>query len=1265
MRPHSHSKTRFGGRFLLSVVVLLFILFCLQSVNAAVIAPPTAVSPTCSIDGFGNGVVSEAVRISAYLLGIEEFVANAVRMLNTAENTDTLRKGPTPDDLTSVLLSNGTMVVHFDKKPNRLVEVAWSEWGDRTIDLDCIYDLVVANNGQAAQSFVAAGFTHGCVKEQPDSLTELCLLPPFNETCPTPSDAVSSPTSRTEYPNGGSCPSFCLDPMRFRNSFRQWFSDFGSTFTLFGPSMDKLYPDVVLNLVTASGVWIGHRPDMRRLNTTLGEIGIALLGDLVPFSTHPPDSLSIPKANPERRTVWGKPHGSFIANGRIGSIIDIITPVYVDDYFVGALSAAIDSTETVKFLDGVVLPENAFSFVVEVDSARIVAAPFESYDRIFCPNVFCDPETQTFNESRLDRSTEFTLLPSLFDANPLVRSLWNTTLYQHVKTQTSGTLRYVFNRNENDTTQAHPSEVIVAWARIDFGSAEEWVLVHVVEAERIDEAAVWSLSSSLATVEKGTSGSASFVVSNRGSDAVTWTTDSSSLRSGISVSPAYGTLLAGEDRVVTVEYTSLWSETSNGSGTLLRLVPDPLEGSSSCFEVLSFSLSVTEHSDASTSLTKAELLWATITPTVLLLLTCLGGLVFFRIQTADADAKRSRALLEQEQDFVAFTFHELRTPLSGAAGFLEYALQTVGELVKADSTRQGGHTQHGDEDTKLEADREHVKEMTSQENVNEVSVLSSSNDDWMGQVVYSSEQSNTSNEVPPSLLEQAHGDLIRAHHCYNHTLDILNHVLDMAKLARNQLSLDKVPFDIRETCFMACVMQNVGNPNVGLGIFVDEDIPAVIGDSKRLKQVCLNLLSNALTCTHFGYVILQCEVVTKDIRLHLNQGTAEPTCSTTTGGCDCGGDGDDSGSVAHDRECGTSNDCGSITLRFSVYDTGVGIPVDMQEIIFSQYECLDRKVGTGLGLSVCSKLVELMGGVVRVKSPSPIPEELVQYARPINEPTVLHSRGHGPGSCFWFEVSFPLAEDNLSSPSKSDSNQIKTILLYSEDRTPTMDQPSLNTENAEEKSGNVDMPEAKTDTCYDEDTGPASPISTSTLDRLSQGVSCGKYTHTKASAHQIELLTLPEAALSDDFATITHKWQVLVVDDVKLNRQLLRRRFEHVEPFKSAQWKVREAVNGENALELMDKFHFNLVTMDENMSLTGGVLTGTQTVKEYRSRERSRTAAGKQLSVIIAVSGNVAARDRTRYLKVGMDAVWRKPLPSGDHMVTDIMSCIQKQSVDY
>ena len=1214
-------------------ISLLLLILCLEAAwtQGAIFAPPINSGPSCSIDGFRNRVVSEALRLSAYFLGVEEYVTNTVDTLVTSEVSGHLGKGPTLGELDSVSFKNGTETIYYDTSSNRLVDVLWKEWGNRAVDLECIHDLVVANNGQAGTRFAFAALTHGCVKEQPDTLTELCALSPYNKTCPTPLDAVSSPTRRSDYPKGGECPSFCLDPMRFQNSFRQWFSDFSSTFSVFVPAFSKLYPGTLLTLQTPGNVILSHRPNFNGLNTSFAEVVISLAGERTTYLYGPASSLAISKANPDHLNVWNKPHGIFSSNGRVGSIMDIISSVYVNDIYVGSLSASVSSEEYVQLLEGVVLPESGFNFVVEVESATIVAASQASYDHIFCPSLLCDPDTQTFNGSRFDRSTEFSILPTLHAAAPSITSLWNTTLSKEIS-QPNGVLRYV--HIGSGTLDDLSKELIVSWASIDFGSSESWVLVHVVEAKHVDEAAVWHLSDSLAAVEEGSSGSLSFSVSNHGAEDVVWMIDSDAPKGSVTTSPSSGTLRSGEERMISVVYSSEWSK-APGSEAVLRLVPNPLTGSSSCFEVLSFSLTVRERNGGGSSgLTKSELLWITITPAMLLLITCMGGLVFFRIQNSDAEAKRSRALLEQEQDFVAFTFHELRTPLSGAVGFLEYALQAVGDLVKTQVSTASPKSSSDDEpsetcETTVKCENGGRSDATNASNTatNDcVALRGPSNPKEKG-------------AEPPSLLQQAHMDLIRANQCYTHTLDILNHVLDMAKLARNELTLGEEPIDIRETCFMACVMQNVGNPNVGLGVLVEESIPAVKGDTKRLKQVCLNLLANALTCTHFGYVILQCEVIKRDVRFPVaNCSNEAPRNKNSSDG-------------------GSS----TVSLRFSVYDTGVGVPLGMQSKIFSQYECLDRKVGTGLGLSVCSKLVKLMGGSIHVRSPSPVPEALAKHARPVNEISDRHSRGHGPGSCFYFEVTLPVAEKHLSR-----TNTTSSILKLQPNRSSHnlglfLDCPRL----SEEEKGEVVDEESSQRATPDQRSRPyGASLSISPSSRLHP---LAHTSHTSESRlKNVEVLSLPEAALVSDFATLTQKWQVLIVDDVKLNRQLLRRRFERVEPFKSAQWECQEAVNGENALEMMANVDFDLVTMDENMSLTNGILTGTETVKEFRSRERLDIQVNKSKSqkcVIVAVSGNIAASDKIRYLEAGMDVVWGKPLPKAKQMVCDIVSCVHQRAV--
>src|SRR6185369_10917493 len=114
------------------------------------------------------------------------------------------------------------------------------------------------------------------------------------------------------------------------------------------------------------------------------------------------------------------------------------------------------------------------------------------------------------------------------------------------------------------------------------------------------------------------------------------------------------------------------------------------------------------------------------------------------------------------------------------------------------------------------------------------------------------------------------------------------------------------------------------------------DVPdALIGDPNRLRQVLLNLVGNAVKFTDEGEVEVRVEVLGDD----------PPTLSSAE----------------------------SVGLRFTVRDTGIGIPPDQQERIFRAFEQEDTSTtrkygGTGLGLTIAARLVALMGGTVSVES---------------------------------------------------------------------------------------------------------------------------------------------------------------------------------------------------------------------------------------------------------------------------------------------------------
>jgi signal transduction histidine kinase/CheY-like chemotaxis protein len=158
---------------------------------------------------------------------------------------------------------------------------------------------------------------------------------------------------------------------------------------------------------------------------------------------------------------------------------------------------------------------------------------------------------------------------------------------------------------------------------------------------------------------------------------------------------------------------------------------------------------------------------------------------------------------------------------------------------------------------------------------------------------------------------------------------ILNDILDFSKIEAGRLDLNLIPFSLRQ-CLDEAINTLRGPSQIkGLHLHcqVSPDVPAwVVGDSDRLRQILLNLLSNAIKFTEVG-----------SVRLEIS---CEP------------GDG---------------------LLHFAVIDTGVGIPLDKQRLIFEPFRQADgsntRKYGgTGLGLTICSHLAELMGGRIWVES---------------------------------------------------------------------------------------------------------------------------------------------------------------------------------------------------------------------------------------------------------------------------------------------------------
>jgi signal transduction histidine kinase/DNA-binding response OmpR family regulator len=163
-------------------------------------------------------------------------------------------------------------------------------------------------------------------------------------------------------------------------------------------------------------------------------------------------------------------------------------------------------------------------------------------------------------------------------------------------------------------------------------------------------------------------------------------------------------------------------------------------------------------------------------------------------------------------------------------------------------------------------------------------------------------------------------------------LTVINDILDFSKIEAGKIDLEAIDFDLRDCleCTLKTVALRADEKGLELLCEVAAEVPEVVrGDSTRLRQVVINLVGNAIKFTDEGEVALKVQAEAPE---------------------------------GQDR-----------LLRFTVSDTGIGIPKDKQESIFAPFSQADTSTtrkygGTGLGLTISTRLVEMMGGKIWVES---------------------------------------------------------------------------------------------------------------------------------------------------------------------------------------------------------------------------------------------------------------------------------------------------------
>jgi protein-histidine pros-kinase len=457
-------------------------------------------------------------------------------------------------------------------------------------------------------------------------------------------------------------------------------------------------------------------------------------------------------------------------------------------------------------------------------------------------------------------------------------------------------------------------------------------------------------------------------------------------------------------------------------------------------------------------------------------------------------------------------------------------------------------------------------------------------------------------------------------------LTIVNDILDFSKIEAGKMEFEALAFSIRDIVLEAVRVLAVSAHKKGLELIADvrPEVPArIVGDPTRLRQVIINLIGNAIKFTEHGEVVL---AVTVD------QATEH-----------------------------------SVYLRFDIRDTGIGVPVDKQQAIFQAFSQADvsttrRFGGTGLGLAISARLVQLMDGKISLESTP------------------------GVGSVFSFTGRFGV-DASAAAPAAptrfggrralvvEDNESVGRHLIELLDRLGV--QASLSADGAAavaaiERSRAMDFPydyviadanmDAPAGFALAETWGRSARtekllvmLTTENqrhdLSRLREiGVSA-HLVKPIGGADLVDALALadgPDSLVLDDFVLSQIDFQqpsqgedsalnILLVEDNPVNQELATRLLER------QSHRVTLANNGAEAIDLFDSGHFDVILMDMQMPVMGGV----EATEAIRSREmrRSWVVSHEFRPVyIIAMTANAMASDRDRCLEAGMNDYVGKPL---------------------
>jgi len=503
----------------------------------------------------------------------------------------------------------------------------------------------------------------------------------------------------------------------------------------------------------------------------------------------------------------------------------------------------------------------------------------------------------------------------------------------------------------------------------------------------------------------------------------------------------------------------------------------------------------------------------------------------------------------------------------------------------------------------------------------------------------------TDDEMSPSAKELIDGMRI----CASFMASIMNNLLDVRKMEEGQLTLKRMPLNMDE------LVENVHRmflPNVRSGVkfswrsdFLSKDQRWVIGDSHRLQQIFTNVITNALKYTTSGSVVLS-----------------------------IGWEHDRPRSFTERNESCTSSSI-DVATDVSTQPTSGPISCPDPSVLLQQGKSSEEESTENLEDSFCVK-----GAPSVTPTREPLKDSstrtgiLKESSIPQDNFMDTSSRRSSLKDTSSRESNFQDTSSrhqsslkdtsgrrsSLKNTSSRQDNLLESVdsgLMESHHRGP----PRLRFECADTgpgilKSHQADLFKKFVQRGGAPGTGLGLAISKHLVDLMGGEIYYDSDPTIKPGSSCIVLLPLPlcDAPPSDDEKSkggidsltgeidqaIEEPLSILIVDDIKLNRMMLRRRFEKSI---ARNCQISEAPNGETAVDLCTSQTFDVIIMDQFMEDGGGLLTGTDTILALRRQGVT--------AIIIGCSGNDLDAD---FMEAGADYCWHKPLPPNGMIIRQL-----------